>query len=50
MDDNDQKEPEKTVPIPVLSKIHIVNGRMIALVEDIIDTPIEWLKENNPQE
>ncbi|MED4936293.1 MULTISPECIES: hypothetical protein [Heyndrickxia] len=46
MDKNYQeKQEQKTVPIPVLSKIHIVNGRMIALVEGVIDTPIEWVKD-----
>lgn len=36
----------KTVPIPVYSKIRIVNGRLIAVVDKVIDTPIEWIKED----
>jgi hypothetical protein len=39
------KKVEKTVKIPVLSNLRIVNGRLIASVNDVIDTPIEWLKE-----
>ncbi|GER68622.1 hypothetical protein BpJC7_31990 [Weizmannia acidilactici] len=41
MEDKNKKDPEqKTAPIPVLSKIHIVNGRMIALAERVVDTPV----------
>ncbi|GCD83712.1 MULTISPECIES: hypothetical protein [Bacillaceae] len=40
------KKVEKTVKIPVLSNLRMVNGRLIALVNDVIETPIEWLKED----
>lgn len=36
----------KIIPIPVYSKIKVVNGRIIAVVEDSLDTPIEWLEED----
>lgn len=40
------KKVRKTVSIPVYSNIRLVNGRIIAVIDDVIETPIEWIKDD----
>lgn len=40
-----QKVSKETVKIPVYSKIRIVNGRLIGVIDDFIEIPIEWLQD-----
>jgi len=45
-----KNKSDKTVPIPVYSNIRLVNGRIIAVVDDVIDTPIDWLEGDSDGE
>lgn len=40
-------ERKETISIPVYSNIKMVNGRIIALVEDVIEMPETILKEDD---
>ncbi|MEN0648870.1 hypothetical protein NSQ82_07555 [Caldifermentibacillus hisashii] len=40
------KKVQETISIPVYSNIRLVNGRIIAVIDDVIETPIERIKED----
>ncbi|WP_346208366.1 hypothetical protein NSS91_07335 [Caldifermentibacillus hisashii] len=40
------KKVRETISVPVYSNIRLVNGRIIAVIDDVIETPIEWIKED----
>lgn len=40
------KKVLETISVPVYSNIRLVNGRIIAVIDDVIETPIEWIKED----
>ena len=43
----EKEKTNKTILIPVYSKIRMVNGRIVALVEDVLKVPKELLQEDD---
>lgn len=43
----EKEEINKTILIPVYSKIRMVNGQIVALVDDVLEVPKELLQEDD---
>lgn len=43
----EKQKIEKNVSIPVYSKIRMVNGQIVALVDDVLEVPKELLQEDD---